>query len=76
MIDETKIQNLLLMVFGFVIIVVAIAVAASSKKAQYSETARTSFNVVVAIVIGAIGLGAVSFGVFGEEILRAIGIID
>ncbi len=74
MFDGAKVQTLLLMVFGLVIVVVGISLAAGSKKAQYSETARVSFNVIVAIVLVAIGLGALSFGAFGKQILSALGI--
>lgn len=73
MLNEGKIQTLLLMVFGLVVMGVAIGVAAGSKRAQYSETARTSFNVVVAIVLAAIGLGAIGFAAFGKKILDTIG---
>ncbi|MFL6025803.1 MAG: hypothetical protein ACJ72G_07345 [Friedmanniella sp.] len=74
MFDEGKVQTLLLAVFGLVIIGVGITVAARAKKAQYSETARVGFNTFVAIVIVAIGMGAVGFASFGRKILTALGI--
>lgn len=74
MFDEGKIQTLLLAVFGLVIIGVGIALAAGAKKAQYSETARVGFNTFVAIVIVAIGMGAIGFAAFGRKILTALGI--
>jgi hypothetical protein len=76
MFDETKVQTLLLMVFGAVILVIAIAVAATAKRAKYSETARVGFNVIVSIVLVAIGLGAIGFATFGTEILAALGFVD
>lgn len=74
MFDEVKVQTLLLAVFGLVVIVVGIAIAAGAKKAQYSETARIGFNTLVAIVIVAVGMGAVGFAAFGRKVLTALGI--
>lgn len=74
MFNETKVQNILLMVFGFVVIAAAIALAAGAKKNQYHETARVGFNIIVAMVIAAIGLGAIGFAAFGRQILSAFGI--
>ena len=74
MFDEGKVQTLLLAVFGLVIIVVGIALAAGARKAQYSETARLGVNTLVAIVIVAIGMGAIGFAAFGRQILNALGI--
>ena len=50
-----------------------ICLGGRANSAQYSETARVGFNTVVAIVIGAIGAGAIVFAVFGERILGALG---
>lgn len=75
MFDQGKVQTLLLAVFGLVVIVVGIAIAAGAKRAQYSETARVGFNTIVAIVIVAIGMGAVGFAAFGKKILTALGIV-
>lgn len=74
MFDQGKVQTLLLAVFGLVVIVVGIAIAAGAKRAQYSETARVGFNTIVAIVIVAMGMGAVGFAAFGSKILHALGI--
>ena len=71
--DSGVVQRLLLSVFGLVIIIVAIRLGGRANSAQYSETARVGFNTVVAIVIGAVGAGAIALGVFGAEILRAFG---
>jgi hypothetical protein len=74
MFDQGKVQTLLLAIFGLVVIVVGIAIAAGAKRAQYSETARVGFNTLVAIVIVAIGMGAVGFAAFGNKVLSALGI--
>lgn len=74
MFDEAKVQTLLLAVFGLVVIVVGIAIAAGAKKADYSHTMRVGFNTLVAIVIVAVGMGAVGFAAFGRKILTALGI--
>lgn len=74
MFDQVKVQTLLLAVFGLVVIVIGIAIAANAKKAQYSETARIGFNTLVAIVIVAVGMGAVGFAAFGRKVLTALGI--
>jgi hypothetical protein len=71
--DPGVVERLLLSVLGLVIIVVAIRLGGRANNAQYSETARVGFNTVVAIVIGAIGAGAIVFAVFGERILGALG---
>ena len=75
MFDEAKVQTVLLMVFGAVILIIAIAVAATAKRARYSETARVGFNVVVSMVLVAIGLGAIGFAAFGQQILEALGVL-
>jgi hypothetical protein len=74
MFDESKVQTLLLAVFGLVVICVGIALAAGAKKAQYAETARVGFNTFVAIVIVAVGMGAIGFATFGKRILNAFGV--
>jgi hypothetical protein len=74
MFDQGKVQTLLLGVFGLVVIVVGIALAAGAKRAQYSETARVGFNTLVAIVIVAVGMGAIGFAAFGQKVLNALGV--
>jgi len=74
MFDQGKVQTLLLAVFGLVVIIVGIALAAGAKRAQYSETARVGFNTMVAIVIVAIGMGAIGFAAFGKQVLATFGI--
>ena len=71
--NPNALEKLLLSVLGLVIIIVAIRLGGRANSAQYSETARVGFNTVVAIVIGAIGAGAIVFAVFGERILGALG---
>lgn len=66
--------KLLIGVFGLIVVVVALRIAASAKKAQYSETARTGANVFVAMIFVAIGVGAVGYAAFGEKVLRAFGV--
>lgn len=68
------VTNLLLAVFGIIFLVLAIRLALNSQKAQYAETARTSFNAVIAMVFVAVAFGAVSFAKFGTQILAAVGI--
>ncbi|GAB3919952.1 hypothetical protein GCM10011575_35890 [Microlunatus endophyticus] len=74
MFDPGKVQTLLLAVFGLVVIVVGIALAAGAKRGQYSETARVGFNTLVAIVIVAVGMGAIGFAAFGHKVLTALGV--
>ena len=74
MFDQGKVETLLVAVFGLVVIAVGIALAAGAKKAQYSETARVGFNTVVAIVIVAIGMGAIGVATLGKKILSAFGV--
>jgi hypothetical protein len=74
--DFTKIQTLMLAVLGLVIIAAAIRLGAGAKKAQYSESARVGFNVLIAIVIAAIGLGAIVVPTFGGKILDTIGVTN
>jgi hypothetical protein len=72
--DISTMQRLLLSVFGLVIIIVGITVGARAKRADYADTARIGFNVIIAMVIVALGAGAVAFSVFGTQILRFFGI--
>lgn len=72
--NEQSIQKLMLMVFGFVVIGGAIGLAATSKKGKYDDTARMGFNMIVAMIFVAIGLGAVGYAAFGEKILRTLGL--
>ena len=74
MFDQGKVQTLLLAVFGLVVIVVGIALAGGARRAQYSETARVGFNTLVAIVIVAVGMGAIGFAAFGHKVLTALGV--
>jgi hypothetical protein len=71
--NPNTVEKLLMSVLGLVIIVVAIRLGGRANRAQYSETARVGFNTVVAIVIGAIGAGAIVFAVFGQRILTTLG---
>jgi uncharacterized membrane protein len=72
--DVGTVQRLLLSIFGLVIILVGITVGARAKRADYADTARIGFNVVIAMVIVALGTGAVAFSVFGKQILRLLGV--
>lgn len=67
------VQKLLLSVLGLAVIVAGIAVVSRAGKANYAETARIGFNVIVGIVIAALGAGTISFAVFGASILRFFG---
>jgi hypothetical protein len=71
--NPNTVEKLLMSVLGLVIIVVAIRLGGRANRAQYSETARVGFNTIVAIVIGAIGAGAIVFAVFGQRILTTFG---
>ena len=64
------VEKLLLSVLGLVIIVVAIRLGGRANSAQYSRPPGSG-STPVAIVIGAIGAGAIVFAVFGERILGA-----
>ena len=67
------VQKLLLSVLGLVIIIAAIAVVSRSTRANYAETARIGFNVLVGIVIAALGAGTITFAVFGKSLLEFFG---
>ena len=72
--DSAVVQRLLLSIFGLVILVVGIRLASRAQKADYAETARVGFNVVMAMVIVALGAGAIAFAVFGRQILELFGV--
>lgn len=72
--EPSTLQKLLLSVFGLVIIIVGIGLASRSNKAQYSETARVGFNVIMAIIVIGLGAGAIAFATFGKAILAFLGI--
>lgn len=69
-----NLQQLLIGIFSLAILAAAIGLAAKSNKAQYSETARTGFNVLVAVVIAAIGLGGLAYAAFGQKMLALFGL--
>lgn len=74
MFNIDNLQKLLIGVFGLVLIGAAIALGSKSGRAQYSETARTGFNVIMAVIIAAIGLGGIAYAAFGERILKFLGL--
>lgn len=74
MFNIDNMQKLMIGIFGLVIVGVGIVIASKANKAQYSETARVGFNVIVGVVIAAIGLGALSFAVFGKKVLEFFGL--
>lgn len=69
----STVQKLLLSVLGLVIIVAGISVIAKAGKANYAETARIGFNVIIGIIIAALGAGAISYAVFGQSLLEFFG---
>ena len=71
--DPSTVQKLLLSIFGLVIILAGIRLGGRAQRADYAETARVGFNVMAAVVIVAIGGGAIAFAVFGKQILRLLG---
>ena len=73
MFNLDNMQKLLVGVLGLVIIAAGIVIVTKSNRAQYNETARVGFNVIVGVVIAAIGLGALSFAVFGKRVLEFFG---
>jgi len=72
--DSAVVQRLLLSIFGLVIILAGIRLGGKAQKADYAETARVGFNVIVSVVIVAVGAGAIAFAVFGKQILRMFGV--
>lgn len=72
--DLAKIQALLLAIFFLAVIVAGIGLAAKSKKAQYSETARTGVTIFAAVIIVSIGLGGLGVVAFGGKILSQLGV--
>lgn len=74
MFNIDNMQKLLIGILGLVIIIAGIFIVSKSSRAQYSETARVSFNVIVGVVIAAIGLGALGFAVFGKRVLDFLGL--
>lgn len=71
--SPSTVQKLLLSVLGLVIILAGISVIAKAGKANYSETARIGFNVIIGIVIAALGAGTISYAVFGKSLLEFFG---
>ncbi len=69
----STVQKLLLSVLGLVIIIAGISVIAKAGKANYADTARIGFNVIIGIVIAALGAGAISYAVFGKSLLSFFG---
>lgn len=74
MLDFTRAQQTLIAVFCLVLIVVGMAVVGGAKKQDYAQTARVGFNVIVGIIIAALGLVGISFAMFGKQLLNLVGI--
>ena len=72
--DPSTVQKLLMSIFGLVIILAGIRLGGRAQRADYAETARVGFNVIAAVVIVAIGGGAIAFAVFGKQILKLFGV--
>lgn len=74
MINGEVTRNLLLMIFGLVLIGVAIGVLTASKKGRLADLANTSIHVIVACVFAGMGASAIAWAVFGKRILDTFGI--
>ncbi|NDL60962.1 hypothetical protein [Phytoactinopolyspora mesophila] len=72
MLNDASIRNFLIVVAGLVLMGVGIAVLASSRRAQFSEVARTGVNALVGVIILAAGAGALLLVAFGESVLETI----
>lgn len=72
MLNDTAIRNTLIVIAGLVLMFVGVMVMASSKKAQFSEVARTGVNSLVGVIIFAAGAGALLLVAFGQRILETI----
>lgn len=75
MFDATKVQTLLLSVFGLVIICAGIGLVARARRNDYAETARTGFNVIIGIVVASLGLGTIAVAAFGKKLLQSFGVV-
>lgn len=72
MLNDTAIRNTLIVIAGLVLMFVGVMVMASSKKAQFSEVARTGVNSLVGVIIFAAGAGALLLVAFGQRILETL----
>lgn len=57
MLNTVNIVRLLVALVGVALLFVGLSVIMGSKRAQYSETARTSVNALAGIMLVALGLG-------------------
>lgn len=71
--SPSTVQKLLLSILGLAIIIAGIGIISRAGKANYSETARVGFNVIVGIIIAALGAGTIVFATFGTQLLAALG---
>lgn len=74
MINFDTIQKTLIAVLSLVLIVAGMKVIGKSQKQDYAETTRVGFNVLVGIIIAALGIIGISFGVFGKQLLGLVGV--
>ena len=69
--DET-IRNVLIVIGGLVLMFVGIQVMAASRRAEFSEVARTAVTSLVGVVIMAAGAGALLLVAFGQKVIETI----
>jgi len=72
--DLTNLRTLLVAVFGLAVIVAGIRVVGRAHRQDTAEVMRTSFGVVVGMVIAAVGLGALAIATFGQKVLALLGL--
>jgi hypothetical protein len=76
MLNTENIVRLLIALVGVALLFVGLSVIMGSKRAQYSETARTSVNALAGIMLVALGAGSFALVAFGSKIVRTLFNID
>ena len=72
MLNDAAIRNTIIVIAGLALMVIGVAVIASSKKAQFSEVAKTGVNSMVGIILLAAGAGALVLVTLGQRILDTL----
>ena len=72
MLNTEAIIKILISLVGIALLFVGLQVISSSRRAQYSDTARVGVNSMAGIVLVALGAGSFALVAFGSNIIQTL----
>jgi uncharacterized membrane protein len=72
MLNTEAIIKILISLVGIALLFVGLGVITSSRRAQYSDTARVGVNSLAGIVLVALGAGSFALVAFGSRIIETL----